>query len=309
MNVDLVFQLKAKTQKNMEQFPPGNSVSSILAANTFLGNSDIAVLTHEFCANHSDYHGHDFVEINYVVSGICRQNLDNKQQAVLHKGNVCIMNPMARHSCSIDTENDIVINLLMRPELFNGTFFSFFSNNTLIGRFFLNYVMSNNSENNNFLLFNTDYDPYIDFLVERIIYEYLSDNPYAQNNIRSLLNLFFSELLHHTLVEQTNKDSKIEEIINYIANHLENASLSQVAEHFYMHPNYLSAYIKKHTGKTFVEILSEYRMAQANYLLSNTTLSIDEISALLGYADSLSFHNMFKRNTGLTPAQYRKKNL
>lgn len=305
MNVDLLFQLKAKTQKGMKAQHPEENYSSMLKADYFFGSSDIAILTHEFSANQSDYHGHDFIEINYVVSGICRQNLDHERQITLNKGNVCIMNPMARHSCSIDSENDIVINLLVRPELFNTAFFSFFSSNTLIGKFFLNYVVAETAEH--YLLFETPYDPYTDFLVERIVWEYLSDNPYAQNNIRNLLNLFFSELLRHSLANQESPPSRAEEIINYIAEHLGNVSLNHVAEHFHMHPNYLSGYIKKKTGRTFAEILSDYRLAQAKHLLSSTTLTIEEISSLLGYSEPLSFHNMFKRQTSLTPSQFRKK--
>lgn len=305
MNADPLFRLKAKTQQDMRELPPEERFSSTLSADDFFGSSDIAILTHEFKANQSDYHGHNFIEINYVVSGICRQNLDREQQVTLNRGNVCIMNPMARHSCSIDSENDIVVNLLMRPELFNTAFFSFFSSNTLIGRFFLNYIMADTVEN--YLLFRTPYDPYTDFLVERIILEYLSDNPYAQNNIRNLLNLFFSELLRHSLSDSQAPLSRIEEIINYIADHLGNISLNNVAGHFYMHPNYLSSYIKKHTGRTFAEILSEYRLAQAKHLLTSTVLTTEEISSLLGYSEPLSFHNMFRRQTGTTPSQFRKK--
>lgn len=305
MNADLLFRLKSKTQKEMKESPPEVQFSDTLTVDDFFGSSDVAILTHEFSANQSDYHGHNFVEINYVVSGICRQNLDNRQQVTLNRGNVCIMNPMARHSCSIDSENDIVINLLMRPELFNTAFFSFFSSNTLIGRFFLNYIVSDDTEN--YLLFKTPYDQYTDFLVERIIYEYLSDNPYAQNNIRNLVNLFFSELLRHSLSGNQAPLSRIEEIVNYIADHLGNISLNNVAEHFYMHPNYLSSYIKKHTGRTFAEILSDYRLAHAKHLLTSTILTVEEISSLLGYSDPLSFHNMFKRQTGFTPSQFRKK--
>lgn len=307
MNVDLLFRLKDKTQKDMKIMPPEERFSSTLNVDDFFCTSDIAVLTHEFSANQSDYHGHDFIEINYVVSGVCRQNLDHKQQVTLSTGNVCIMNPMARHSCHIDSENDIVVNLLMRPELFNTAFFSFFSSNTLIGRFFLNYIMADTSEN--YLLFQTPYDPYTDFLVERIIFEYLSDNPYAQNNIRSLQNLFFSELLRRSLTDRDEPLSKIEEIINYIADHLGNISLNHVADHFYMHPNYLSSYIKKHTGRTFAEILSDYRVAQAKHLLASTVLTVEEISSLLGYSEPLSFHNMFKRQTGVTPSQFRRRTI
>ena len=76
-----------------------------------------------------------------------------------------------------------------------------------------------------------------------------------------------------------------------------------------MHPNYLSSYIKKHTGRTFAEILSDYRVAQAKHLLASTVLTVEEISSLLGYSEPLSFHNMFKRQTGVTPSQFRRRTI
>lgn len=308
MDAELIQRLRDYTKRDMELSPEPEKVDQRLVGHDFLKNRDFAVLTHEYCANSASYHGHTFFEINYLVSGTCFQNLDNKETVVLQPGNVCIMNPNAMHACRIQSESDVLVNLLVDPRLFNGAFFSFFSNNTLIGSFFMNYVLSQATDEGNYLLFRTPCDPYTDTLVEQIIREYLSDNPYAQLNIRNLLNLFFSELLHHSLMKEKKEPEKIEEIMNYIAYHLDAASLKEVAGHFYMSPNYLSAYVKRHTGKSFSEVVTAFRLAQAKHLLISTNLSPEKISELMGYAEVLSFHNMFKRNTGLTPTQYRKEN-
>ncbi|WP_321008093.1 helix-turn-helix transcriptional regulator [Hungatella effluvii] len=47
------------------------------------------------------------------------------------------------------------------------------------------------------------------------------------------------------------------------------------------------------------------RISQANYYLSETSLSIKEIAQKLGYHDSHNFMKIYKRETGLTPSEYR----
>lgn len=306
MNTDIYLKLKNKTlQKMHEGISPEKG--NILNQADLFAHSDLMILTHEFEANNSSFHGHDFFEINYVLTGICHQNLDRQKEITLKRGNVCIMNPNAMHSCTIESECDAVINLLVRTELINNIFMSFTSENTFFGRFFLQYMMPDAKNERDYLLFENKFDPYTDFLIERIAYESLEQIPYSAFNQRNLLSLLLSHLLETSLNKSSGADLKTEQMIEYISSHIQNVSLQTVADHFHMHPNYLSSYIKKNTGKNYAEIVSNIRLTQAQNLLANTPLSIDAISEQLGYADSLSFYNMFKRITGITPSKYRKQ--
>lgn len=47
-------------------------------------------------------------------------------------------------------------------------------------------------------------------------------------------------------------------------------------------------------------------IANAQMLLESSGYTIQEIAALVGYGDALYFGRLFKRETGLTPSQYRK---
>ena len=73
-----------------------------------------------------------------------------------------------------------------------------------------------------------------------------------------------------------------------------------------IHPNYLSNVIKSKTGKSISIWIAEKIVAEARSLLKNSSLSIKEIAYLLGFTASAHFSNYFKKNTGKTPAQYRK---
>lgn len=57
-----------------------------------------------------------------------------------------------------------------------------------------------------------------------------------------------------------------------------------------------------------VKYLNKLRLDTATFLLSETNLSVMEISDNLGFSDSAYFSNLFKKTYGLSPMQYREKN-
>lgn len=60
-------------------------------------------------------------------------------------------------------------------------------------------------------------------------------------------------------------------------------------------------------GQGYQEILNELRLEMAIHYLENTQLSIDDIGARIGFAESRSFHRSFKQWTGKTPGSYREQ--
>lgn len=101
----------------------------------------------------------------------------------------------------------------------------------------------------------------------------------------------------------------IREIQLFIRQHYaEDISLNFLAEHFYLHSNYLSKLFKDKTGKNFIDYLTEIRMEKAKELLRNTEYKIIEICAMTGYDNPRYFSKLFKSCTGMTPREYREKN-
>ena len=74
-----------------------------------------------------------------------------------------------------------------------------------------------------------------------------------------------------------------------------------------LHPNYLSSVIKSKTGKSIATWIAEKTISEAKALLQNSSISIKEITFKLGFSEAAHFSNYFKKNTGTTPAQYRKE--
>jgi AraC-like DNA-binding protein len=85
-------------------------------------------------------------------------------------------------------------------------------------------------------------------------------------------------------------------------------AIRDLAAEFRLSPTYLQRLFKNETGICMGEWLSEQRQQRAAYLLSNSYLSIKEITHAVGYEHTSSFIRAFERRFRQAPARYRKKN-
>ncbi len=85
----------------------------------------------------------------------------------------------------------------------------------------------------------------------------------------------------------------------------EQISLNSVAEKLKITPQYLSKIFMKETSATFVNYLTALRIEKAKLLLKNTNQKINLICQQVGYPDAKYFCTLFKKETGVTPNQYR----
>lgn len=86
-------------------------------------------------------------------------------------------------------------------------------------------------------------------------------------------------------------------------------NISYYADKIHLSAQYLSATIKKMTGSTLTDIISNLVIHDAKAKLLSTELSIQEISDSLNFSDISSFGKYFKRYVGMTPSQYRNSQL
>jgi AraC-like DNA-binding protein len=69
----------------------------------------------------------------------------------------------------------------------------------------------------------------------------------------------------------------------------------------------LTRFLKKWTGKTFINNLNDIRISEAASRLINTSDSIAEICYKSGYNNLSNFNRVFRKRKGLTPTEYREK--
>lgn len=97
-------------------------------------------------------------------------------------------------------------------------------------------------------------------------------------------------------------------VSEYLKEHYkEEISLDYIAAYFSLTPTYCSTLIKEATGSNFSKMLIARRIEEAKKLLKETDLRIYEISMEIGYKDVKYFNRIFKKETGITPLQYREE--
>ena len=98
----------------------------------------------------------------------------------------------------------------------------------------------------------------------------------------------------------------VSSILSYIRkNPSESLSLQSLSAHFDLSPNYISHLIKKHTGRNYLDWVIDARLSLAKKLLRDPSYRLEEIAAVVGYKNYISFYNVFVRREGISPSEYR----
>ena len=138
-------------------------------------------------------------------------------------------------------------------------------------------------------------------------------NNFKYNRTISDYENYFKSISQMTILGITVKTSQkhtllINDIKEFIKNNLENdTSLNAIASMYRITPQYLSMLFKKDTGETFISYVTREKMEKSKVLLRQTSLSPEEISNAVGYSNTRSFYATFKKHTGMSPIEYRKK--
>jgi AraC family transcriptional activator of pobA len=73
-----------------------------------------------------------------------------------------------------------------------------------------------------------------------------------------------------------------------------------------VHPNHLNALLKKHTGQNVSTHIKNRLLEETKILLLQTKWSLQEVGYSIGFTEQSNFNMFFKKNTGVTPAEFRK---
>ena len=98
-------------------------------------------------------------------------------------------------------------------------------------------------------------------------------------------------------------------IIKYINEHYNSydLSLEDISKNTFLTPAYICVIFKDYTGKTVNKYITEYRIIQAKELLKDSNIKMNDIALKVGYKDGNYFAKIFKKETGYTPSEYRRK--
>lgn len=135
-------------------------------------------------------------------------------------------------------------------------------------------------------------------LLLRSIFLYASKNVVAEQNLSSDPSL--SEYI-------TNPQNEISKAIQYFNTHyMDDINVEKYAADHHMSPCWFIRSFRKHIGTTPRQHIISARIVHAQSLLENTELSISKIASTIGYEDPRYFARIFKKQTGISPLEYRK---
>lgn len=98
-----------------------------------------------------------------------------------------------------------------------------------------------------------------------------------------------------------------EHVVNYINAHFdEDIQLSKLAKRYNFELTHFSKSFKRKIGVNYVDYVSNLRVNAAKKYLADTDMSIEEIAERVGYRDVNYFRELFKKNVGKTPSEYKK---
>ena len=113
-----------------------------------------------------------------------------------------------------------------------------------------------------------------------------------------------------TQAQRGSRRAALARVLRYLRGELAGEpTLASAAEAACLSPNYLAHLIKKETGRTFTELLTERRLALAQELLLATGERIGEIARRCGFADEAYFARRFRQWHGLSPRDWRTERL
>ena len=128
------------------------------------------------------------------------------------------------------------------------------------------------------------------YKVGDIMYHYLAEHPEEQNNSHNRAEEYFKQFTH------------------LLGEHFrEERSVGFYARQLCITPKYLTTLIKRISGQSVSEWIDNYVILEAKTLLKYT-MSIQEIAYYLNFPNQSFFGSYFKRNTGMSPSQYKAQN-
>ncbi|BBH24377.1 HTH-type transcriptional activator RhaR [Paenibacillus baekrokdamisoli] len=249
-------------------------------------------------------HTHDFIEISYVAEGKGFHYIGD-ERLLVEKGDVFLIpigtSHVYRPISTKPVHEMIVYNCLFSPDV--------------VARFQYAHSLPFSIER----MLSAESSPYRRFTDSHHEIKYVMEKLFKEHTLHLtgyegiisgyLLQLIlFLNRLDKQEDEAHTSYNQLEPILHFISDHFcEAITLEQLANMIPISVSYLQRLFKIATGQTFTEYIQNLRIQKSCELLGYSGLSVMDISSEVGYKDVKFFHALFKKKTGTSPHQYRKK--
>lgn len=244
-------------------------------------------------------HSHDYFEFIYVLGGMVGNQVEGKL-LYLTDGNLCIMGRGSSHSLEVEDPDAIVVNLCLRFGLFDeGIFRRYLESDNPVSAFL------RGDEGGSYLVLTDDSNRALRSTMLDVMAEYGRSEYRESFSLAGIVLRLLGESARAESYSFYGVDQRTAEILQYISENYSSASVSSVAREFGFNESYLTQYMHKHTGKSTSRTITEVRLAHAMELLRETDETVDAIADAVGYQSPSHFYQVFRRQFGMSPNEFR----
>ncbi|MDI9488337.1 MAG: AraC family transcriptional regulator, partial [Bacillota bacterium] len=259
-------------------------------------------------------HTHEYLELAYVVSGTFRQQILGND-IIFKQGELWLIDKNCLHQDYLDPEPACILFLGIANEMFDSIISSQVADERIIS--FLQTALMKQKDLWQYLHFkpkdknNKQMEEYLTKLLNELIIYDKASNYICHGLLMRIFRLLSSDYDISLSSKMQKKMNWLlfQEITSYIKENYRDISLKQLSKNFHFHEDYFNRLLKAKTGMTYTEYIQNIRIKEAEKLLLNTKLTIDEIAVRVGYQNKGYFYRIFVDKHKMTPAQYRKEKL
>jgi AraC family transcriptional regulator, transcriptional activator of pobA len=196
--------------------------------------------------------------------------------------------------------------------------FDFISTGIAQSKFLKEFPFFNVSNLNNHFDLEPVASEKIIYLFERMIYEYEQNQYLSKQILLGYLWVLLNECkkVYEDAIAKLGQQDKpkpskqlFDSFQNLVASNLQrNSKVEEFADMLFVTPNHLTQSIKETSGKSPKEFITQRRLLEAKTLLLNSTNTVSEIAYLLNFSEPTHFTKFFKKETSLTPIEFRLMN-
>ena len=234
---------------------------------------------------------HDYVECVYVVEGTLEHRI-NEVWHTCEKGSFSYIPLGAKHAVRLNEDSlcfviDIVPEVFQRLQLPNDA----------VQMFPMLYPSEGDETLRELVLQMWEHQSRDHVLYAQVVYHlfFALAHYVVQRYRHEIRNLTYGVFQHPVSYE----------LLHTITENYSTITLNQLAEEFHFSVPYLSTLIHKEFGMPFSTLLREYRLTQAEEMLRETNMKVEDIGKAVGFKDSAQFIRAFKAKNRKTPAKYR----
>ena len=244
-------------------------------------------------------HFHDCYQLIYVVRGSACVTVNGiKYDAT--DGTMILIGRLENHEIQIQSEEYARYTVMVSPNIYGY--------NTLLGDRLLS-PLTNRPKH-----FRHAADmpcPEIVRILQQMATESEQNRPMKDKMLLSLLSqllVLYSRQYPESIPDNAGNLQLIRQVRQYLEeNFASKCELDALAAQFNLSASYLSHMFKQITGCSVISYLTAYRISAAKHYLIETDWPVSSICAACGFSDHSNFGRTFRKETGLSPSEFRDK--